>query len=177
MNNPPTLDPLELIRRQSAADGWGGTFEYATAFTEPKLNDVLKLWKKKAGGGIPARTSFAARELVDVLPNFWLAETVHEDGRLRYRIRRAGTAVAAVMGDMTGKFLDEAIPQPLVRRWEMATAAFIACSRPVRFNTIVDLPHANFLLSESFNAPLLDIHGAQTILMAVSFFQPVQAPA
>ena len=172
MSSPPTRDPLDVIRMQSDSNGWGGTFEYATKFDEPDLNTVLALWHAKAKGGIPARTALTARDLAHVLPNLWMVEAVREGARVRYRVRRSGTAVASVMGDMTGRFLDEAIPPPLVSRWEAAAGAFLACARPIRFTTTIDLPHANFFRSEAFHAPLLDAVGAQTILMGVSYFHP-----
>jgi hypothetical protein len=44
----------------------------------------------------------------------------------------------------------------------------------VRFSVQVDLPQANYLTAEAFHAPLLDAEKQPNILMAVSYFKPIE---
>src|SRR5258708_3004416 len=121
MSSEVPIDPLLALRPQSDLFGWGGQFEYATSFEHPKLNDVLASWLERARGGIPSRADFGMRTLKDVLPPFWMFEKVGRGEMARYRCRRMGTEIAAAFGDMTGKYLDEAIPGELVPRWTTAS--------------------------------------------------------
>jgi hypothetical protein len=166
------LDPLDEIRILSEHNGWGGTFEYAIAFDHPKLDSMLVRWLAKARDGIPRRSDLDARTLQDILPNLWMVDAVPSGATTRYRCRRMGTEVAAALGEMTGKYLDETIPAPLLPRWTLACEAFLRCRKPVRFTCNVDLPQANFLQAEALHAPLLDAAGKPTILMSVMFFRP-----
>ena len=44
-----------------------------------------------------------------------------------------GTAFAQILGDLTGKFIDEAVPAEFVPRWHASLDATLATGAPLRF--------------------------------------------
>lgn len=83
---------------------------------EKAMRELRRLWTdardRSAGGlGVPPRDAFTPELLKPWLPNIVIVESVSaEDGRLRFRVRLAGTAAAGFGGrDLTGMFLDDAV--------------------------------------------------------------------
>ena len=114
-----------------AADGaWGSFCDAELAFEHPALAAVLELWRDKAGSRpIPARSDFSLRVLKAFLPDIALYERVALDVVPRYRVRIMGASFAETMGDLTGKFLDDVVPEPFLQRWYAALdAAFVTGS-------------------------------------------------
>lgn len=80
------------------------------------MRDLRRLWtdahaRTAGAAGVPSREAFTPEALKAWLPNIAIVEAVPaDDGRLRFRVRLAGTAAAGFGGrDLTGMFLDEAV--------------------------------------------------------------------
>jgi hypothetical protein len=74
------------------------------------------------------------------------------------------------MGDLTGKYLDEAIPEQFLPRWYAALDATLDANAPLRFVARSDTANKSFLIAEYFEAPLLDEHDQATMVLAASHF-------
>jgi hypothetical protein len=96
--------------------------------------------------------------------------TVTEEGRSRYRVRLMGTTFAETMGDLTGKYLDEAIPESFLPRWYAALDAALDAGVPLRFVARSDTAGKSYLVAEYFEAPLLDDNGVANMILACSHF-------
>jgi hypothetical protein len=151
--------------------GWGSFCDPVLAFETPGLTTVLALWREKAGTrAVPSRSDFSLRALKEFLQDIAIYERVPAGSGSRYRVRLMGTAFAETMGDLTGKFLDDAVPEPFLQRWYAALdAAFEACA-PLRFVARSNTFNKSFLIAEYFQAPLLDDSGEATLVLAASHF-------
>jgi hypothetical protein len=70
------------------------------------------------------------------------------------------------MGDLTGKFLDEAIAPQFLPRWYAALDAVLEARVPLRFLSRSDTMDKKFLLGEFFEAPLLSDSGEADLVLA-----------
>ena len=135
------------------------------AFETPALTNALALWQEKAvGREIPSRRDFSAHALKAHLPTVAIVDAVDEGGVRRYRFRLMGTAVADLLGDHTGKFVDEAVVSPFRERWATMMGAALAAGAPLRFFGRVEYNNLNFLAMELLFAPTRDGDG-QSILI------------
>lgn len=80
------------------------------------MRELRRLWtdarhRSAGAAGVPPRDAFTPEALKAWLPNIAIVEAVTaEGGRLRFRVRLAGTAAAGFGGrDLTGRFLDEVV--------------------------------------------------------------------
>ncbi len=135
------------------------------AFEAPALAKALALWQEKAGGReIPSRRDFSAHALKAYLPVVAIVEAVDEGDTRRYRFRLMGTAIADLLGDHTGKFIDEAVVSPFRERWSAIMDATLAAGAPLRLFGRVEFNNLNYLSMELLFAPMRDDH-AQSILI------------
>ena len=135
------------------------------AFETPALTNALALWQEKAvGREIPSRRDFSAHALKAYLPTVAIVEAVDEGDARRYRFRLMGTAIADLLGDYTGKFIDEAVASPFRERWLTMMGAPLAAGAPLRFFGRVGYNDLNYLSMELLFAPMRD-EGAQSILI------------
>jgi hypothetical protein len=135
------------------------------AFETPALTMALALWREKADGHeIPSRRDFGARALKAYLPTVAIVEAVDESETRRYRFRLMGTAIADLLGNHTGRFIDEAVVSPFRERWSAMMGAALAAGAPLRFFGRVEYNNLNFLSLELLLAPMRD-DLAQSILI------------
>ncbi len=114
------------------------------------------------------------RVLKSQLPHLAIYEKIESAGEgRRYRVRLMGTKFADVMGDMTGKFIDEAVPAEFIPRWYAALDAVTDSLAPLRFLSRSDTSNRQFLYGEFFEAPLLDDDGAPSLVLACGVYSPL----
>jgi hypothetical protein len=168
-------DPVQRLNEKAISRGWTFACDRDLRFEAPKLSDVLELWKKHANGGkIPARSDFSARDLLRVLPVLMIAQIVRTDGRERYRYRYVGTQAAQTIGELTGKMLDEALPEPARERTTECYKAIVEARGPLRFVTKFSLDQISYLSAEFLSAPLACDGTTIDMVMTVTDFCPPQ---
>jgi hypothetical protein len=76
------------------------------------LSALWAYWQGKRGGrAMPCRRDIDPTEIPRLLPHLQLVEFLEAEDRFRYRL--SGTAIAAAYGrELTGRFVDEVIPEP-----------------------------------------------------------------
>ncbi len=125
-------------------------------FRCPENGAGIAYWRAKRGGRkMPARADIDPLEMRAFLPHVGLLET--PDGspeRPDYRIALAGTAIEAVLGPLTGRLLQEAVPPIIARRWRSLYDVVIAEAVPLRAVSRVAFSAKNFLMGEVLAAPL-----------------------
>ena len=135
------------------------------AFEAPMLLNALALWREKAGAdGVPSRRDLGAHALKAYLPHVAIVDPVDDGVVRRYRFRLMGTAIAELLGDHTGKFIDEAVVSPFRERWTAVMDAPLAAGVPLRIFGRVEYNQMNYLTMELLLAPLRD-GDAQSILI------------
>jgi hypothetical protein len=88
------------------------------------FHEFYEYWRRKgAGKVIPSRADLDPLEIPQLLANVFLVDVVPGHPR-RFRFRLVGTRIADLEGEMTGKFLDEFVPDPhaaaMARQYEDA---------------------------------------------------------
>ncbi len=156
------------------AEGWAGLCDNTLAFRRPELAGLLALWREQTGGGAaPYRHRMTPQLLKSHLPHVAIYERVQPvDGARRYRVRLMGTKFSAVMGDFTGKFIDEVVPAPYHARWHAALDAVLEAGAPLRFLSRSDTCGKTYLYGEYLEAPLLGADGAMNMIFAAGIYTP-----
>ena len=167
----------DAFNTRAAREAWGSLCDAHLAFRCPDLSKMLALWREKAGDRpVPARGDFSLRCLKGFLRDVAIYERVAlSRGHCRYRVRLMGTAFAETMGDLTGKFLDEAVPETFLPRWYAALDAAFDANAPLRFVARSDTANKSFLVAEYFEAPLLNDSGETNLVIAASHFSAARS--
>ena len=149
--------------------GWHSLCDATLRFNHPDLTSLLTLWRSAAGeNAIPPRRAMSPRLLKSVLRDVAIYERIGEGRGRRYRVRLMGTAFAQIMGDLTGKFIDEAVPAEFVVRWHASLDATLGAGAPLRFLGREDTKGMTFLTGEFFSAPLVADDGQANLVLAAA---------
>lgn len=172
MDRATIHDPAEILNARAAAEGWPTQFFSRLKFDRPELNGLAAVWREKAKNApAPHRSDLDARVLKPVLRNITIAESVHEGGQRRFRIRLVGSEIAELFGNHANSYIDEMVPPELLPRWHVPYDTVLESCRPLRVISHFDHPAVNYLTGESLLAPLLDEKGKPTLLIAATYFQ------
>jgi hypothetical protein len=152
--------------------GWASLCDASLAFVRPEFAELLELWRGHADSdGLPYRRDFGPRNLKALLRHVAIYEKV-EDAPARYRVRLMGTAFADAMGDLSGKFVDEAVAPEFLPRWYAALGAALEAKAPLRFVSRLDTVNKSYLVAEYFEAPVLADDGSVSLILAAGHFAP-----
>lgn len=172
MDGAATRDPTGAVNAYAAAQGWPFRSTTVLEFDRPELNRLRDIWFDKAAGNpIPYRHDFDARALKPVLRNVVILEHLKNDGRWCYRIRLMGSELARLMGEKTGRLLEECVPPAVLPVWLTAFDTVMEAKVPLRFVTRYQTEPISYLTSESFNVPMLNAEGSPTLLLSCAYFQ------
>lgn len=138
-------------------------------FAASNLKSAAAVWYEKAGDDeLPHRRAFNARSLKAFLPNVIIADSVEENGRRRYRFRLMGTAICELLGDHTGKFLDEAVLPPFRERWFAVLDSANQAGCPLRIFGRLEYREQDYLALEFMVAPLGTRPGHADAVLAIA---------
>lgn len=137
---------------------------------------AIAYWQSKCRGRVmPARSDIDPTEMRCFLQHVGLIET--PDGspeRPDYRIALAGAAIEAVLGPLTGRLLQAAVPPTIARRWRGVYEVVITEASPVRAVSRVSFASKNFLMAELLAAPLSgDFRHVDTLFVSLAFWSDV----
>ena len=147
---------------------WEANCDPALGFESKFLIEGLAAWKLAGDGATPPRSAMSARALKSCIGHVAIFERTAEG---RWRVRLMGTRMTSVIGEMQGKFVDEALPRKAGRRWHAALDATLSGMQPLRFVSRVAFRDLDFLKAEILLAPLLDDTGKPTMVFAVVAFR------
>jgi hypothetical protein len=171
--------PVEAARRYNAlaqAEGWHSTCYAALDFKHRALVDLLGIWRRFAlQGSVPRRVDLTPRLLRAHLGDIAIYERSGESGE-RYRMRVMGMRLSAVLGDLTGKYLDEAVPKKFLKRWHAAPDAVLEAGAPLRFLSRAEIADKPFITGEYLMAPLLGDGGERDTVLSCALFGPTITP-
>ena len=161
-------DAAEYNRAAKAGD-WHSLCDVTLRFLHPDLIRLHDLWKSEADNGdIPLRRTMSPRLLKSFLRDIALYERIGNGPDRRYRVRLMGTSFAQILGDLTGKYLDEAIPAEMRPRWHAALDATLGTQAPLRFLGREDTNQMTFLTGEFFSAPLMADDGEVNLVLGAA---------
>ncbi|MBV8976500.1 MAG: PAS domain-containing protein [Alphaproteobacteria bacterium] len=168
---------MDLARGAAAAfnleaqrNGWNSLCDVTLSFVQPDLARLREIWDSEAGeAGVPARKAMSPRLLKSFLRDVALYERVDVAGeKRRYRVRLMGTAFAQILGDLTGQFVDEAVPEEVLALWHASLDTTLAARAPLRFLGREDTNSMTFLTGEFFSAPLLADDGEMSMVLGAA---------
>jgi hypothetical protein len=182
------FEASEKFNARARNEGWASICDASLAFQRMEFRLLLATWHDCGGEDhLPSRRAVTPHKLKSLLRNIAIYERV-TNGRVRYRVRVMGSAFTEVMGELSGRFLDEALPDEHVPRWHAALDTALEAGAPLRFLSRADMACKSFLVGEYFEAPLLDDNGAPTMILAgghfaarkwsdITDFEPEKLPA
>jgi hypothetical protein len=138
----PELPPIEISRD--------------LLFRAIENRAALDYWRSKCRGRrMPARSEIDPTEMRSFLPYVGLIETPTGTAALPdYRIAVAGAAIEAVLGPLSGRLLQEAVPPVVAKRWRSVYQIVMIEAIPLQAVSRVAFEAKNFLMGELFVAPL-----------------------
>ena len=162
----------EKFNTAARTGGWPALCDASLAFLEPRFEPLVAIWERAAAAGrLPRRADFNPRALKSLIRNVAIYERVAGEP-VRHRVRLMGTAYTDVMGDLGGKFIDEAVSKELLPRWNAAFEAAFEAGAPLRFLSRAETGGRTYLVAEYFEAPLLADDGSPTMILAAGHFAP-----
>lgn len=160
---------FEEYNRLAELAGWPNRLDPSLAFESPDLRAALALWRRLAGTReLPLRTDLTPKLMKGFLPKVAIMDVLRENGRTRFRIRVTGTALERNFGGMTGKFLDECLPEPFRTRWDATLNVSLQARCPARTFGRMEFRDQTYLNIETFYAPMgADASAPDSILIVV----------
>jgi hypothetical protein len=163
------------LNAMSEREGWTMRADTRLEFEAPELNALRDVWRQKASaaGGLPSRADFDARTLKPFLRHVSIVERApNAVGRMSYRYRFYGSALAQRFGEQTGQFIEMSIPLDRLPRWMAAYDSVLDAGEPMRFVSYFAIPRVSYLNGESFSAPLANEGRRPTTILACTYFTP-----
>ena len=170
-------DPIAAFNERAQSAGWTFTCGPAQGFEHQQLAGALALWRKKAAGRrMPERSDMTARDMKAFLSHMSLIERVGNSRSATYRVRLHGSTLASYGGDMTGRFLEQVVPEQFVGCYAGIYDVVLELLAPVRVTSQFQAPRVDYLDGESLVAPL-SVHGKDTpLILSVTYAEPRVAP-
>jgi hypothetical protein len=148
MATAPSIDVADAINAKARAFGLQFHCDTDLDFDQPELDALRGAWR-----GSAARLTF---------PN----------GISRYRVEYAGANFTNVLGDQTGRFIDEWVPATLLPRWIGLFDAVLGGGIPLRITTRFEFPALAYASGEMFIAPLADETGKTNLVIMGVYLKP-----
>jgi hypothetical protein len=167
---PSAIASVEAFNDAAAQNGWPILCDGGCDFSNPVLADLLSLWQAEAAGGVPARQAMTARKLQPFMRNIAIYERIGEAAQRRYRVRLMGSGIVQYYGELTGKYVDEAVPEKYLPRWYALSDISLMMQRPVRLVLRADTFDKSYMVAEYLCAPLAADGGAvKFVLLGMNF--------
>ncbi|HWA04338.1 MAG TPA: PAS domain-containing protein [Rhizomicrobium sp.] len=157
--------------RAATQGNWHSYCDDKAGFSHPDLRQLFAIWQGAAGeDAIPLRSAMTPRLLKPFLRDIAIYERVGDGQSRRYRIRLMGTAFAQIVGDLTGRFIDESVPMEIAPRWHGALDATLGARKVLRFLGREDTRQMTFLTGEFFSAPLRSDDGTVNQVLGAAHY-------
>jgi hypothetical protein len=164
-------DPVEAVNARARAENWQTRADESLSFLQPELISLRHILFAMAKKRLPSRADFSARLLKPYLPHVTVLEIARKaDGSARYVHRFVGTAVTAVLGELTGLGFEDFLPPEALPRTTAFIEAAIEARRALRIITRFQILQADYLCGEFLSVPLADDGIRPDRLMTVSYF-------
>jgi hypothetical protein len=139
----------------AAREEWSTVCDDRLMFDSPKLAELRDIWRVVRGvREMPKREDFTARALGKHLQRLTFVECVRDGDRRRYRFRMFGSGLAQYIGDSTGKYLEEVVPENFIASWLATYDLVIETRVPLRFQSRFRASHLDHIAAECLVAPL-----------------------
>jgi hypothetical protein len=151
---PLEISSAQALNEAATQQGWPILCDDGCDFSNTMLTALLALWNAEAGGDIPARAVMTARKLQPFMRNIAIYERIGEGVHRRYRVRLMGSGIVQYYGELTGKYVDEVVPEKFLPRWYGLSDISLLAQKPVRLVLRADTFDKSYMVAEYLCAPL-----------------------
>jgi hypothetical protein len=170
------LSATDQFNARAERERWHTHCDEKLIFDSPKLAQLRDIWLAVRGTRkLPMREDFTARILGRHLQHLTFVERVEVNGTRRYRFRMFGSALARYIGDSTGKYLDEVVPENFAASWLATYDLAIDTGKPLRFLSRFRAAELEHVVAECLVAPLAGADGKTWGLLVSVVYSPVVA--
>jgi len=120
---------------------------------------------------MPSRSDITPRDLKDILRTVLLFERVSQNPS-RYRWRLIGTGLTSILGENTGKTLEESLPTEHIERWTECGDMILEGGQPLRFLGRVHIQGREYLDAENLFVPLANDNGEPSFILGQCRYTP-----
>jgi hypothetical protein len=160
----PVPSAIEEYNHRAERSGWSSRFDATLSFEAVELREALAVWRAACNGNcFPARTELTPRRMKSFLGQVAILDLVPAAERIRFRVRLSGTVLEQTFGGLSGHYLDECLPDPVLQRWEAALNLPLQLRGPARSLGRVEFRNQTYLRAETFFGPL----GSETVPDAI----------
>jgi hypothetical protein len=172
-NRRPVIASADDLNAAARRYRWPMLCDPSCRFSYSKHDDLLALWRGLASSGsIPYRRDMTARLLRPYLNSVAIYERAEgPGGEVRYRVRLMGSKIVQVFGELTGKFLDEAVPEDYVARWHALPDVTLGTGGPVRLLIRSDTFNKAHMVAEYLCLPLRADDGAAKLVLYAGHYE------
>jgi len=147
----------------------------ALKFVTPELKRAVDVWQEKRGTRtMPAREDMTIRDLAFTLPNIGFVDIVKVDGVVRFKVRLMGSVLDEFVAPMTGRFIDESVPERFATKWATHWQPAIDRRAPLRAVSRVEFAERRWYVSEALHAPLATDGETPDVLMVATYFHSTE---
>lgn len=171
----PMIAPQEIATADALNDaatrlGWPILCDASCDFTSSMLTELLGLWRGEAAEDIPHRHAMTARKLQPFMRNIAIYERIGDGAHRRYRVRLMGSGIVQYYGELTGKYVDEVVPEQYVPRWYAVSDLPLLSKKPTRLLLRADTFDKSYMVAEYLCAPLQSESGlVKFVLLGMVF--------
>ena len=157
MGSGAAAEASEKFNAKARAEGWASYCDPCLSFHRLEFRLLIATWRDLGDEQhLPSRKDLTPRRLKSLSRNIVIYERV-ANGSVRYRVRVMGTAFSEIMGDLSGHYLDEAMPAEQMPRWQAALDTALEAGAPLRFVAGADTSGKPFMAGEYFEAPCCEV--------------------
>jgi hypothetical protein len=165
----------KAFNERAVRQKWHQRCDPTLSFADPPYNELLSLWRAKAGDHkMPLRSQMTPRDLKDYLRNIILGQR-EEKNPSRYRFRLIGTGLTQIVGEHTGHRFEDSIPHEHLSRWIEVCDMILESEQPWRFLGRVHIEGREYLHAEHLYMPLADQDGVPSYVMGYCRYTPRRA--
>jgi hypothetical protein len=147
----------------------------ALKFVTPELKRAVDVWHEKRGTQtMPSREDMTIRELAFALPNIGFVDIVKVGDATRYKVRLMGSVLDEFVAPMTGRFVDEVVPERFATKWASHWQPAIDRRAPLRAVARVEFAERRWYVSEALHAPLATDGETPDVLMVATYFHSTE---
>jgi hypothetical protein len=167
---------VEEFNARATREQWHTQCDDKLIFDSPKLAQLRDIWLSVRHDRVmPKRGDFTARILGRHLQSLSFVERAEEDGVRRYRFRMFGSGLARFIGDCTGKYLEDVVPENFVDTWYATYDLVIDTGKPLRFVSRFRAAELEHVQAETFIAPMAGEAGKPWGLLVSVIYSPIVA--
>ena len=120
---------------------------------------------------MPSRSDITPRDLKDILRTVLMFERVSQNPS-HYRWRLIGTGLTSILGENTGKTLEESLPTEHIERWTECGDMILEGGQPLRFLGRVHMQGREYLDAENLFVPLANDNGEPSFILGQCRYTP-----